>query len=144
MSSQIERTFRGPDSHPLCSLSRDDLDLATELLLHSGSLKDLAAVYGVSYPTIRARVDRVIERLKAILNGKPPDPLTDLLASLVERGEMSGATARLVRDTARQWARSNAQAGTVAAPAPEASEIPDKQPPAATEPRRFDWKPRPA
>ena len=32
----------------------------------SGSLKDLASEYGVSYPTIRNRVDTVIERVRQI------------------------------------------------------------------------------
>jgi hypothetical protein len=78
------------------------LDLVAELVLQSGSLKDLAAAYGVSYPTIRARLDRVIGRLRAIKNGQPPDPLSDLLATLIERGEISPSVARAVRDVARR------------------------------------------
>lgn len=89
-------------AHPLASLPREDLDLIVQLVLKSGSLKDLAAGYGVSYPTIRGRLDRVIERLSAVVEGKQRDPLTDLLASLVERGEMSVSAARVVRDEARR------------------------------------------
>ena len=88
--------------HPLGRLSREDLDLITELVLRSGSLKDLAVEYGVSYPTIRARLDRVIERLRQAKAGQAPDPLSELLARLVERGELSPASARAVRDLARQ------------------------------------------
>src|SRR5688572_32724610 len=88
--------------HPLLRLSREDLDVVTELVLRSGSLKDLAVAYGVSYPTIRARLDRVIERLQQAKAGQQPDPLKELLARLVERGEMSAAGARSVRDLARQ------------------------------------------
>jgi len=143
MHSEIETEAATPKpAHPLCGLSREDLDLAAELLLKSGSLKDLAAVYGVSYPTIRARVDRTIERFKAIMEGKPPDPLTDLLAGLVERGEMSAATARLVRDTARETARRSA-----GAPRADAGAVADQPGDASADPkpaRRFDWKPRPA
>jgi hypothetical protein len=90
--------------HPLASLPREDLELVTELVLQSGSLKDLAASYGVSYPTIRARLDRVIERLKLARAGKRPDPLSELLARLVERSELSAASARAIRDVARQMA----------------------------------------
>jgi hypothetical protein len=89
-------------SHPLTTLPREDLDLVMELVLKSGSLKDLAAKYGVSYPTIRARLDRVIVRLQAILAGVRPDPLSELLADLVERGELSVQTARHIRETARK------------------------------------------
>jgi hypothetical protein len=87
--------------HPLATLPREDLDLITELVIQSGSLKDLAAAYGVSYPTIRARVDRVIDRLKEAVAGRKPDPFSELLANLVQRGEMSGATARMLRQAAR-------------------------------------------
>ena len=90
--------------HPLARLAREDLDLITELVLRSGSLKDLAVAYGVSYPTIRARLDRVIERLQEAKAGQAPDPLKEMLARLVERGELSPAGARSVRDLARQMA----------------------------------------
>ena len=88
--------------HPLSRLSREDLDIITELVLRSGSLKDLAVAYGVSYPTIRARLDRVIERLQQAKAGQAPDPLKELLARLVERGELSASGARAVRDLAGQ------------------------------------------
>jgi hypothetical protein len=88
--------------HPLAALPREDLDLIVELVLKSGSLKDLAAVYRVSYPTIRARLDKVIDRLSAIRNGKQPDPLTELLAAMVERGELTPTGARSIRETARK------------------------------------------
>lgn len=97
--------------HPLAALPREDLDLITELVLHSGSLKDLAAAYGVSYPTIRSRLDRVIERLAAAKNGQKPDPLTELLARLVERGEIAPGVARQVRDVARRAATQQIEGG---------------------------------
>lgn len=89
-------------SHPLASLLPEDLDLIVELVLKSGSLKDLAAEYGVSYPTIRSRLDRVIERLAAAKAGKKADPLSELLASMVERGELSPSGARAIREMARK------------------------------------------
>jgi hypothetical protein len=95
----------GLEGHPLLSLSRDDLDLITELVLRSGSLKDLADAYGVSYPTIRLRLDKVIERLAAVVKGKQPDPVSELLAKLVERGELSASNARTVRDAVRKQVR---------------------------------------
>lgn len=89
-------------AHPLARLTREDLDLITEFVLRSGSLKDLAEAYGVSYPTIRSRVDALIDRLKGAIDGKTPDPLSDLLANLVERGELTPSAARAIRDTARK------------------------------------------
>ncbi len=86
----------------MLSLSREDLDLITELVLQSGSLKQLADAYGVSYPTIRVRLDRVIERLSAAVQGRAPDPISDFLARLVERGELSVSNARAIRELARR------------------------------------------
>ena len=98
------------EPHPVCRLPREDLDLVVELVLASGSLKAVAAAYGVSYPTIRGRVDRVIERLRMVLEDRKPDPVTDLLADLVARGELTGATARRIRDAVRE-ARPNEPEG---------------------------------
>jgi hypothetical protein len=84
--------------HPLTRLPREDLDLICELVLQSGSLKGLARSYDVSYPTIRTRLDRVIERLRTVLDGKRPDPVVELLARLVERGELTTGGARAIKE----------------------------------------------
>lgn len=88
-------------SHPIAQLPEEDLNLILELVLQSGSLKALAESYSVSYPTIRNRLDCVIERLRQAVSGKKPDPINDLLASLVERQQLSIAGARAIRDTIR-------------------------------------------
>jgi hypothetical protein len=87
--------------HPLAALPREDLDLVVELVLASGSLKELAESYGVSYPTIRARLDRTIARLRAAVAGEKRDPVLELLAELVERSELSPSGARRLRDSLR-------------------------------------------
>ncbi|MCC6677649.1 MAG: DUF2089 family protein [Phycisphaerales bacterium] len=94
-------------NHPLGRLPKEDLDLIVELVLRSGSLKDLATAYGVSYPTIRLRLDRVIERLRGVIEGRPRDPLSELLASMVERGEVTASAARSIREVARAAANSS-------------------------------------
>jgi hypothetical protein len=86
--------------HVLLSLPSEDLDLVTALVLEGSSLKGLAARYGVSYPTIRGRFDRVIKRLKHAVAGEQIDPLRDLVANLVERGELGGSAARRILDAA--------------------------------------------
>ena|SRR5437762_7588294 len=102
MTSVLSNSAAASQDHPLTGLPREDLDLITELVLKSASIKDLASSYGVSYPTIRARFDRVIERLQKIVEGRKPDPFSDLLANLVERGELTAGTARTIRDMVRK------------------------------------------
>ena len=50
---------------PLRNLGDDDLEFVQRLVLASGSLKDLAAEYGVSYPTIRGRLDKAYRQARA-------------------------------------------------------------------------------
>jgi len=107
----------GPESgpaarHPLFSLTEEELDLVLQLVLASGSLKDLARTYQVSYPTIRLRVDRLMERVRRLTEGAPPDPMMQLLADLVERGEITVPAARSVRDLYRQQQAENNKEST--------------------------------
>ena len=50
----------------LSRLGSDDQQFALAFILRSGSLKEMARLYGVSYPTVRNRLDDVIARLSAI------------------------------------------------------------------------------
>lgn len=75
-------------------LQPTEQDLLLEFVLLSGSLKALAKSYGVSYPTIRARLDRLIERLEQLRDGGGQDPLANKLADLVETGSITPAAAR--------------------------------------------------
>lgn len=90
---------------PLRQMSDGDLEFIQRLVLTSGSLKDLAAQYGVSYPTIRAKLDKVIERLQDLVNGRPPDPMADLLADLIGRGEIAPSAARATLELHRKLTR---------------------------------------
>ncbi|MCL4221125.1 MAG: DUF2089 family protein [Phycisphaerales bacterium] len=98
--NESKTRLAGRHDHPLLSLSDEDLALVSELVLQSGSLKGLAEVYGVSYPTIRARLDRVIDRLQLAMQGRRPDPLREFLADLIERGHMNVDTARRIASLA--------------------------------------------
>ncbi len=99
MQSLLEtvRAARRQRDHLLLRLGHEDLDFVVQFVLSSGSLKEMAQLYGVSYPTIRATLDRVIENLRSCLAGNPPDAMTELLAKLVERGEIEPGTARSIR-----------------------------------------------
>ena len=53
-------------------LDETDLHFVKRMVLASGSLKQLAAEYEVSYPTIRQRLDRIIDRVRQ-LDANPGD-----------------------------------------------------------------------
>ncbi len=88
-------------------LPEEDLDFVAQFVLASGSLKEMAMLYQVSYPTIRASLDRVIANLRQTMSGAPPDPMTELLADLVERGEIKVSTAKNIRAVHRKALEQN-------------------------------------
>jgi hypothetical protein len=89
-------------THPLMMLGESDLEFVSRFVLASGSLKDLAKAYGVSYPTIRAKLDQLIARLQEIIDERPRDPMADFLADLIEKGEISPSGARTALDMHRK------------------------------------------
>ena len=54
-------------------LEDEDLAFIKRFILFSGSLKDLADAYNVSYPTLRLRLDRLIEKVKILDSQKIED-----------------------------------------------------------------------
>ena len=47
-------------------LSDEDRAFVKRFVLASGSLKALAQDYGISYPTVRLRLDRLIEKIRIV------------------------------------------------------------------------------
>ena len=76
------------------ALSDEDLQFLKRLLLASGSLKALADEYGVSYPTVRGRLDRLIGKVKAAADPRINDPFQRKLRVLVADGQISSAVAK--------------------------------------------------
>lgn len=50
----------------LDKISDEDASFIKRFVLASGSLKDLAKAYGITYPTVRLRLDRLIEKIKVL------------------------------------------------------------------------------
>jgi len=48
----------------ILALENEDLEFVKNLVLHSGSLKEIAKIYEVSYPTVRLKLDRLIDKIK--------------------------------------------------------------------------------
>jgi hypothetical protein len=86
------------DSEPkpawLAALSPEDLSFIKRFVLASGSLKDLAAKYQVSYPTIRGRLDRLIAKVETAEDPKIDDPFVRKVQLLVADGSMPPAMAK--------------------------------------------------
>lgn len=77
-----------PASWPpwLASLSEEDFAFLKRFLLASGSLKEMARVYGVSYPTVRLRLDRLIQKVHVSEELAPFSPFERRLRVLLADG----------------------------------------------------------
>ena len=78
----------------LTALDDEDFPFLRRLLLSSGSLKALAEEYGVSYPTVRARLDRLIAKVTAAEDPRVTDPFERKLRLLVADAKLSSALAK--------------------------------------------------
>lgn len=54
------------------NLDSEDLSFIRRFVLASGSLKEIAGIYGISYPTVRVRLDRLIEKIKLLSSDSVP------------------------------------------------------------------------
>lgn len=84
----------------LDALEGEDLGFLKRFLLVSGSLKDLAKAYGVSYPTVRLRLDRLIQKVKVSeeINANSAGPFERQLRLLLADGALDAATFKKLRE----------------------------------------------
>ena len=83
-------------------LSDEDMAFLKRFLLASGTLKELARQYGVSYPTLRLRLDRLIEKVKLLDAHAEAGPFETRLRSLYADGRLDDETFRLLLESHRQ------------------------------------------
>ena len=57
---------------PLARLTPEDQTFVLRFLQSGGNLKHMAKLYGVSYPTLRNRLDALIEQLGPLAEAKRP------------------------------------------------------------------------
>lgn len=58
--TEIQGDFKGSK---FCSLSEDHLDFIEVFVMNRGSIKEIEKVLGLSYPSVRAKLDEVIQAL---------------------------------------------------------------------------------
>lgn|SRR5579883_658470 len=73
-------------------LEEEDLAFIKRFILSSGSLKELAEAYNVTYPTVRLRLDRLIAKITVLDSQKIEDDHERLLRALFAEGKLDAAT----------------------------------------------------
>lgn len=79
----------------LAELDEEDLAFVKKFLLASGSLKEVAALYGVSYPTVRLRLDRLIQKIR-LTETTEADSYVSLVKRLAVDDKLDFDTAKLL------------------------------------------------
>jgi hypothetical protein len=93
----------------LTGLNDEDLQFLRRFLLSSGSLKAMAEEYGVSYPTVRARLDRLIAKVVAAEDPRVSDAFERKLRLLVADAKLPATVARELLAAHRAAAKENNQ-----------------------------------
>ncbi len=78
------------------ALTEDELRFVERFLLCSGSLKALAQEYGVSYPTLRNRLDGLIARVREVQSTEADGLLKTRVRQLLRDGAISVDAARQI------------------------------------------------
>jgi hypothetical protein len=77
-------------------LNDEDRAFIKRFLLASGSLKDLANSYGISYPTVRIRMNRLIEKIQVIEDESPQSPFERTVRLLAAEGRLDAQTMKIL------------------------------------------------
>ncbi len=84
----VEGAFAPPQ---LARLSMEDQIFVTAFLRAHGSIKEMEQVFGVSYPTVKARLNRIASQLEFVETN--PSPSRAEVLSRLEQGEISAEEA---------------------------------------------------
>jgi len=80
-------------------LTEEDWQFIKRLLLASGSLKDVAEQYGISYPTVRIKLNRLIEKVQILDSRKPKTKFHQKIQLLVAEGKLDLSVAKTLLKT---------------------------------------------
>lgn len=79
----------------MADLEEEDVAFIRRFLLASGSLKEVAGEYGVSYPTVRLRLDRLIQKVR-LADDRAADPYVALIKRLAVNEKIDFDAAKLL------------------------------------------------
>lgn len=75
----------------LARLAPDDQVFVAAFLRSHGSIKEMERVFGVSYPTVKARLNRIASQLEFVETD--PAPTRNEILDRLEKGEITAAEA---------------------------------------------------
>jgi len=77
------------------NLDDEDINFIKIFITSSGSLKEVAKIYDVSYPTVRLRLDRLIQKIN-LSQDRDTEPYVAIIKSLAIEDKIDFETAKLL------------------------------------------------
>lgn len=90
----------------MVGLDDEDIPFIKKFLLASGSLKEVAKLYGVTYPTVRLRLDKLIQKIK-ISEEAENEPYVALIKRLAVNEKLDFDTAKVLINEYRKNKKEN-------------------------------------
>ena len=79
----------------IANLDDEDVSFIKRFLLASGSLKEMAKQYEVTYPTVRLRLDKLIQKIK-VSDDTESEPYIALIKRLAINDKLDFDTAKVL------------------------------------------------
>jgi hypothetical protein len=79
----------------MAGLDDEDVSFIKRFIMASGSLKEIAGEYGVTYPTVRLRLDRLIQKIR-IGEDTASEPYIGLIKRLAVNEKIDFEAAKLL------------------------------------------------
>lgn len=77
------------------NLDDEDINFIKKFILSSGSLKEVASLYGVTYPTVRLRLDKLIQKIN-LNESNNTDPYISVIKKLAIEDKIDFETAKFL------------------------------------------------
>ena len=85
----------------ILALEQEDAMFLKNFVLKSGSLKEIAKLYEVSYPTVRLRLDKLIQKIE-LNDRKEDEPFSTFIKGLAVDSRIDLETAKMIIEKYRQ------------------------------------------
>ena len=82
-------------------LEMEDITFLKNFVLKSGSLKEIAKLYEVSYPTVRLRLDKLIQKIE-LSDQKDEEPFSAFIKGLAVDSRIDLETAKIIIEKYKQ------------------------------------------
>ncbi len=85
----------------ILALEPEDATFLKNFVLKSGSLKEIAKLYEVSYPTVRLRLDKLIQKIE-LSDQKEEEPFSTFIKGLAVDARIDLEIAKIIIDKYKQ------------------------------------------